>query len=74
MSRIYDSVFFGDSIVPMDRASVSIASSAVLYGLSVYTVFPIAVKGSERYEFRLTDHFRRLVNSAKIIGIDTFMA
>ena len=58
----------------MDRASVSIASSAVLYGLSVYTVFPIAVKGSERYAFRLTDHFRRLVNSAKIIGIDTFTA
>ncbi len=45
----------------------------MLYGLSVYTVLPvtIALDGTAR-AFRLSDHYRRLVNSARIIGIDTF--
>lgn len=46
----------------------------MLYGLSVYTVFPVHVAGSARTAFRLDDHFRRLEESCKIIGIDRFAA
>lgn len=73
MSRIYENAFFGDSIRPFSEATVSVASSAVLYGLSVYTVFPVNVtETGELVVFQLHEHYRRLVNSARIIGIDTF--
>ncbi|MEV6322013.1 aminotransferase class IV [Nocardia sp. NPDC051787] len=65
-------VYLGDRIVAADAAVVGIASSAVLYGLSVYTVFPVHVEGAARTAFRLDDHFRRLEESCKIIGIDRF--
>lgn len=54
------------------EATLSIASSAVLYGLSVYTVFHVAYKDGRYYGFRLPDHYKRLKDSCKIIGIDTF--
>lgn len=73
MARMYKNVFFGDKIIDSKSANVSIASSAVLYGLSVYTVFPVSVnEKGDKHAFRLEDHFNRLLNSAKIIGIDTF--
>jgi len=70
---MYNHVYYKDKLVRSDEAKISIASSAVLYGLSVYTVFPVSItdKG-DRVGFRLEDHFQRLLNSAKIIGIDTF--
>ena len=72
MARIYDKAYFRDGIVPIADANLSVASSAVLYGLSVYTVFPVCVTGKGLAAFRLPDHYRRLVNSARIIGMDTF--
>jgi branched-chain amino acid aminotransferase len=35
-------------------------------------VFPVQVDGDRRTAFRLLDHYQRLVESCKIIGIDTF--
>ena len=73
MAKIYDKAFFGHDLVPLGEAKLSIASSAVLYGLSVYTVFAVAVSDNgDVIAFRLKDHFRRLLDSAHIIGIDTF--
>ncbi len=74
MASMYEKVFMGDKIVARDEATISIASSAVLYGLSVYTVFPVNInrEDSQKYAFRLETHFDRLVNSSKIIGIDNF--
>lgn len=72
MAKIYKHVYFGDKIIPIENANLSIASSAVLYGLSVYTVFPIFLIKKDLVAFRLKDHYLRLVNSAKIIGIDEF--
>ncbi|MBA2279255.1 aminotransferase class IV [Candidatus Saccharibacteria bacterium] len=73
MARVYEKVFYGDKLVPLSEASLSVASSAVLYGLSVYTVFPVSLNNKgQLVAFRLQDHFRRLTSSAKIIGIDTF--
>lgn len=73
MARVYEPVFFGNKLVPLKEANLSVASSAVLYGLSVYTVFPISKNSKgQLVAFRLADHFKRLQDSARIIGIDGF--
>ena len=72
MAKIYEKAFMRDSLVSIADAHLSVASAAVLYGLSVYTVFPVNITPHGKAAFRLTDHFQRLINSAKIIGIDTF--
>ncbi len=73
MPRIYKNAFYKDSIIPIDDATISIASSSVMYGLSVYTVFVVNVTDNgDLVAFRLDDHYRRIVNSARIVGIDTF--
>jgi len=72
MAKIYEKAYMGDEIVSIDKASLNITSSAVLYGLSVYTVFPVLVIDGEKKIFRLQAHYERLIKSAKIIGIDTF--
>lgn len=72
MARIYDKAYLGSDIVDAADATLSVASSSVLYGLSVYTVFPVCRTDDGFAAFRLPDHFRRLGNSARIIGIDTF--
>jgi branched-chain amino acid aminotransferase len=73
MAHMYPKVFFKDKITDGEKANLSVASSAVLYGLSVYTVFPVSVDANGKLQaFRLEYHFQRLINSAKIIGIDTF--
>lgn len=72
MVRIYDQAFFGSEIVPAKGANLSVMSSAVLYGLSVYSVFPVCRTASGLAAFRIRDHFKRLTDSARIVGIDTF--
>jgi branched-chain amino acid aminotransferase len=68
--------FMRDSFVPFRDATVSIASSPVLYGLSVYTVFSVNANEADgkRYAFRFPDHYRRLVNSAAIMDMNNFAA
>ena len=72
MVKIYPQAFMENKIIPIEQANLSVASSAVLYGLSVYTVFPVNIKDGENFAFRLKDHFQRLLNSSQIIGMDTF--
>lgn len=69
-------VFLRETFVPFKDANVSIASSPVLYGLSVYTVFSLNWNPNEKklYAFRLPDHYRRLINSAKIMDFNSFAA
>jgi branched-chain amino acid aminotransferase len=66
--------FLRDSFVPFKDANVSIASSPVLYGLSVYTVFSVNWNDAEkkRYAFRLKDHYKRLANSSAIMDFNKF--
>lgn len=73
MTYIHPQAYFGDKIVPIEDAHLSVASSAVLYGLSVYTVFPVMPCEGGVAAFCLKDHYDRLRNSAQIIGIDTFL-
>jgi branched-chain amino acid aminotransferase len=72
MAHIYEKAYFGDRIVPISEARLSVASAAVLYGLSVYSVFPVFPFKDGFAAFRLSEHYKRLVDSARIIGIDTF--
>lgn len=72
MANIFPQAYFRDKIIPVAEANLSIASAVVLYGLSVYTVFPVTVNSFSTFAFRPSDHYQRLINSARIIGIDTF--
>jgi branched-chain amino acid aminotransferase len=73
MAYVYPTAWYGDGLAPTADASLSITSAAVLYGLSVYTVLPVTVANDgSLVAFRVPDHYRRLVNSARIIGIDTW--
>ena len=72
MAQPYPHAYLSDRLLPIEQAHLSIASSAVLYGLSVYTVFPVLPTLHGLAAFRLADHYRRLVESARIIGLDTF--
>lgn len=67
-------VYFRDNFIPFNEASVSIASSPVLYGLSIYTVFSVNwnEKQKKLYIYRLREHYDRLVNSARIMDFDSF--
>lgn len=56
------------AFMPFKEANLSIASSSVLYGMSIYTVFCV----TNGKPFRLQDHYDRLCNSAKIVGMFPF--
>lgn len=66
--------YFRDKFVPFSEATLSIASSPVLYGLSIYTVFSLNWDEQQHklYAFRLKDHYDRLVKSALIMDFDSF--
>ena len=68
-------VFFRDTFVPFEQANLSIASSPILYGLSVYSVFSVNwnTQSNALIIFRLKDHYDRLVNSAKILDFHSFV-
>lgn len=72
MAKVYPHIYFNDAIVASEQATLHVASSAVLYGLSVYTVFNVHFALPSYLAFRLADHYRRLIDSCRIIGIDTF--
>lgn len=69
MAKIFKNAYFDEKVSVLEEASLNVASSAVLYGLSVYTVFPIYKIKNQFYVFRIKDHVKRLQNSAKLIGI-----
>lgn len=66
--------YFRKRYVPFAEANLSIASSPVLYGLSVYTVIN-AIWDEDKKTinlFRLSDHYERLEASSKIMGFNNF--
>ncbi len=60
--------------IPFKEANISIASSPVLYGLCVYSVFSANWNESKQqlYAFRMRDHYERLIRSSKIMGFADF--
>lgn len=67
-------VYFQGSVRPSQEARVSIASNTLQYGTGCFA----GIKGSSSVGkvgvFRLMDHHTRLMQGAKILGIDYFMA
>lgn len=70
MANIYQKAYFDRKVGDISDAKLSIASSAVLYGLSVYTVFYVYHDKGENRAFKLRQHYDRLRSSAKIIGLE----
>lgn len=72
MTLSHTTAYQNGEFLPFQRATLSIASAPVLYGLSVYTVFTVRWDESEQclMVFRLADHYARLKNSCKIMGFD----
>lgn len=68
--------YMRDRYVPFVQAQLNIASSPVLYGLTIYTVFNVCWNDEQQalYAFRLKEHYRRLINSAKIMDFHDFAA
>lgn len=67
-------VYMRDGFVPARDANLNIASSPMLYGLAIYTVLSVNWLESEQKlsVFRLRDHWRRLCQSARIMGMADF--
>lgn len=63
-------IAINNEIVPVAEATVSVASSAVMYGLSIYSVIYGKKVDGGFLTFRLKDHLQRLRQSAQIIGLD----
>ena len=69
MANVGKYAIFDNDIIETKEANVSITSSAVLYGLSVYSVFYGHLIEDDKFLlFRLEDHLHRLRQSAKLIG------
>lgn len=66
--------YFRDGFVPFADMNISIASSPVLYGLGVYTVFYAGwdSHNDQLWAFRLEEHYKRLCQSAKIMQFADF--
>ncbi len=62
-----------NKLVPIDEAKISISSSAVLYGLTVYSVFLVSKDIDSKNQwlaFRLPEHLQRIKRSCRMIGFD----
>jgi len=70
MATIAPFAAYNGEIIPFEAASLSVASSAVLYGLSVYSVFFAKHTEVGYLAFRIPDHLTRLKQSASMIGFD----
>jgi len=62
--------YFEGEIVPSDKAKISIASHSIQYGSVCFGGMRGYLIGKEFKMFRMHDHFERLMNSAKIFGMD----
>lgn len=65
-------VYMKGEYLPFEKATLSVASSPVQYGLAVYTACNVTLCGQQLVGFRLTDHYQRLVRSANILGMTDF--
>ncbi len=76
MSTIYPKAYFKSKFIDFKDANLSIGSAPVLYGLSSYTVIPVFLSEDKKSLniFRLKDHFKRLINSSKILNFEDFIS
>lgn len=65
-------VYMNGKYLPFSKANVSIASATVQYGLSVYTALNVIKTEDGLCGFRIKDHYIRLTQSAKVLGMLDF--
>ncbi len=67
-------VYFRDQFVPFAEANVSVANTAFLYGLGVFTGMRAHWNDekTQLYIFRPQDHYKRFVNSCRLCNFDNF--
>ncbi|GIW63161.1 MAG: branched chain amino acid aminotransferase [Patescibacteria group bacterium] len=69
--KFYPYCFFNGKIVSFESAKVSVATKALQYGMGVFG----GIRGYYRkdlsgvFVFRLSDHYKRFLNSLKILGV-----
>lgn len=64
-------IWFKGSIVPVEHANVSVLSPTAQFGLNVFEGIRCYAGGGngQIFAFRLKEHFKRLLESCKLIGI-----
>lgn len=65
--------YFNQKIVPHQEAKLSITSQSIQYGATCFAGLRGYHQGSKICLFRIQDHFKRLMNGAKIIGMQIEM-
>ncbi len=65
-------LYLNGAFVPFEEAKISITSAPVQYGLAVYTALTVCETSNGLVAFRAHDHYKRLVNSARILGMKSF--
>ncbi len=68
MAKLGKYALMNGEIVETEKAQLSVASSAVLYGLSIYSVFLGSFTPEGILGFRIPEHLTRLKQSARMIG------
>jgi len=66
--------YFAGEVIPSEQAVVSPASHSLQYGTTVFSGMRGYFRDGKVRVFRLTDHFERLMQSAKILGMDFQMS
>lgn len=69
-SALFPNAYFRKKIRPFSEASISIASHSLLYGTLCFGGIRGYVRGKKVHLLRLYDHYVRLSNSVKILGMD----
>lgn len=62
--------YFENKITPSNEAKISISSHSLQYGTTVFGGMRGYKKGNSFRLFRMEDHFERLMNATKIIGMN----
>ncbi len=62
--------YFNGKIVPQHEAKLSISSQSVQYGLTCFAGLRGYFKNNHFVILRLQDHYKRLMNGAKILGMN----
>jgi branched-chain amino acid aminotransferase len=67
-------IWFKGSIVPVEQANISVLSPTAQFGLNVFEGIRCYASGGgngQIFAFRLEEHFRRLLDSCKLMGISS---
>ena len=69
--KAYPYTFFHGKIVPVGKAQISIQTNALQYGTGIFSGIRGYYNQKKKYIslFRIDDHFRRFLNSLKIVGV-----